>query len=67
MASIHIDLSVCYFCGGLFELDEYEMYTEEVGEFWNKQVQESVLAHPDCLPLGIGAVTEGKDPVWTMA
>lgn len=67
MSALHKDLSQCYWCGGKFEVDEWDMYTEEVGEFWNKKSQESVLGHPDCTPLGITPIIEGTDPEWELA
>ncbi len=57
----------CHFCGDKFLMDKYDMYREEVGEFWSDALQDSVLAHPDCLPLGIDAVIAGEDPDWKMA
>lgn len=65
-------LSTCYFCGDKFRLSrgtkpEDGDYAEEVGEFWSEKLQHSVLAHPDCLPMGITNTLEGKDPDWKMA
>lgn len=57
----------CHFCGDKLLLDRYGMYREEVGEFWSDKLNDSVLAHPDCLPLGIGAVINGEDPEWKLA
>jgi hypothetical protein len=42
-------------------------YAEEVGEFWSETMQDSVLGHPDCTPLGIDAIFMGEDPEWKMA
>lgn len=64
---LHKDTSKCYFCNAKFIVDKYEMYEEEVGEFWNKDEQQSVLGHPDCTPLGINAIQQGEDPTWQMA
>jgi hypothetical protein len=57
----------CAFCNMKLKQDKSGMYEEEVGEFWSKTLQNSVLAHPDCLPNGIDAIFEGKDPEWSMA
>jgi hypothetical protein len=70
MSTLHKDLNRCYFCEAEFRMigpkgDQW--YAEEVGEFWNKDVQDSVLAHPDCTPFGIDAIFTGEDPVWSMA
>lgn len=67
MSELHKDTSKCYWCEEPFKKDKYDMYTEEVGEFWNKQEEQSVLGHPDCTPMGIDAVINGEDPVWSMA
>lgn len=58
---------VCAFCQAILKFDKDDMPLEEIGEFWSKTAQESVLAHPDCTPLGIEAIQEGKDPEWSMA
>jgi len=68
----HSDLTRCYFCEEKFLMEpgsspEDELYAEEVGEFWNETLQDSVLAHPDCLPMGIEATLSGEDPEWKMA
>jgi len=62
----------CHFCGDTFLVEkgsspDDELFAEEVGEFYSNKLQDSVLAHPDCLPLGIEAVLEGNDPEWVMA
>jgi hypothetical protein len=58
----------CHFCGEKLVLDESGMsYTTEVGEFWSDVLNDSVLAHPDCLPRGIDAVITGTDPEWRLA
>lgn len=57
----------CHFCGSDLLCDDDEMFIEEVGEFWSNQLNRSVLAHPDCLPLGIDATQSGQDPEWKMA
>jgi hypothetical protein len=57
----------CYWCGAKFIKDKHDMYTEEVGEFWNKKHQDSVLGHPDCTPRGIDAIQNNEDPEWSMA
>lgn len=67
MSALHKDLNRCYFCEAEFKLDKYDMHTEEVGEFWNMEKQDSVLAHADCTPLGIDAILTEQDPVWRMA
>jgi hypothetical protein len=65
-------LSTCFFCGEKFRLErgstpEDGLYTEEVGEWWSEKLQDSVLGHPDCLPMGLDAVLNGDDPEWKMA
>lgn len=67
MSALHKDLSRCYWCGEPFKTDQYGNYTQEVGEFWNRAKQDSVLGHPDCTPMGIDAIFSGEDPVWKMA
>jgi hypothetical protein len=62
----------CYFCGEQFRLvkgtrPEDEYYADEVGEWWNTELEESFLGHPDCLPMGATETLEGHDPVWKMA
>jgi len=57
----------CHFCEATLKRNKDGWYTEEVGEFWSDKLQDSVLAHPDCLPLGIDAVFNGEDPDWKMA
>ena len=66
------DLSRCYWCGAQFRYkrgtkpaDGY--YTEEVGEFWSMTMQDSVLGHPNCTPMGIDAILTEEDPEWRMA
>ncbi len=59
--------SHCFWCHSKFRKDKYDMYTEEVGEFWSDELQNSVLGHPDCTPLGVEAILLGEDPVWKMA
>lgn len=49
----------CHFCGS--DPDD------EMGEFWSAVLQRAVVGHPDCLPMGIDATQEGKDPEWSMA
>lgn len=68
----HLDQPIktdqCHFCQGKLNKDRLGMsYTEEVGEFWSKTLQDSVIAHPDCLPNGIDAVFSQEDPEWSMA
>ncbi len=65
-------LSTCYFCGDKFLLTRGTVaddsdYAEEVGEFWSEKLQASVLAHPDCLPMGITNTLLGKDDEWKLA
>jgi hypothetical protein len=72
MSTLHKDISACYWCGEIFKVQkgtqpEDGLYTEEVGEFWNKDHQDSVLGHPDCSPMGVEAILSGEDPVWMMA
>lgn len=60
----------CAFCLTILRRDKDDGLLPsngEVGEFWSKTLQNSVLAHPDCTPLGIDAIQEGKDPEWSMA
>jgi hypothetical protein len=58
----------CHFCEEKLVLDDSGMsYTTEVGEFWSEALQDSVLAHPDCLPRGFEAVAAGSDPEWKLA
>lgn len=62
----------CHFCEEKFTPQpgtsaDDGLFEEEVGEFWSENLQDSVLAHPDCLPLGIDAVLTGEDPEWKMA
>lgn len=59
----------CHFCQERLRVDpqDDEFYLEEVGEFWSEVLQRSVLAHPDCLPMGITATLLGEDPEWKMA
>lgn len=64
---LHKDTSECFWCGAKFKVDKYDMYMEEVGEFWNKSCQQSVLGHPDCTPRGIEDIQLGTDPEWSMA
>ena len=64
---VEVDPTVCHFCGSKLRMDRGGMYLEEVGEFWGEAIQDSVLAHPDCLPLGIDATQAGEDPNWVMA
>ena len=66
------DLSKCYWCGAEFRVEPGSkpgdgLYAEEVGEFWSKSMQDSVLGHPDCTPLGIDAIFNGEDAEWSMA
>jgi hypothetical protein len=65
-------LSTCYFCGDKFRLrrgtkPEDGDYVDEVCEVWSNVLQDSVLTHPDCLPMGIEATQQGEDPEWKMA
>jgi hypothetical protein len=59
----------CYFCQAAFT-PEYPdepdsgLYKEEVGEFWSNELDESVLAHADCVPEG---TFEGTNEEWSMA
>ena len=59
----------CHFCQEQFLVTpgDNEGFTEEVGEFWSEVLKRSVLAHPDCLPMGITATLEDEDPEWKMA
>ena len=59
----------CHFCQDklLHEDGDDEIYLEEVGEFWSEVLQRAVLAHPECLPMGIEATLSGDDPEWKMA
>lgn len=71
MSALHKNLNNCYFCEAPFRLEkgtkpEDGLYAEEVGEWWNKDVQDSVLAHVDCLP-DADAILAGTHPVWCMA
>jgi hypothetical protein len=68
----HTDLTRCYFCEERFRFERGSkpsdgLYAEEVGEFWSENLQDSVLAHPDCTPMGIDAIFNGTDPEWKMA
>jgi hypothetical protein len=56
----------CFFCESRLDMDGSGMYKEEVGEWWSKTLQNSVLGHPDCLPDCEAALT-GNDPEWSMA
>lgn len=64
---LHENLDECYFCNERFLRDRYGDYSEEVGEFWHKEKQDTVLGHPDCTPLGIETILMEQDPVWSMA
>jgi hypothetical protein len=60
----------CAFCNMTIKKDADGWILEsngEVGEFWSNTLQNSLLAHPDCLPNGIDVVITGKDPEWSMA
>lgn len=59
----------CHFCQEALLVDSHDddLYEEEVGEFWSEVLQSSVLAHPDCLPMGIDATLSGADPEWKLA
>jgi hypothetical protein len=66
------DHTRCYFGGEPFRYQrgtrpEDGLYVEEVGEFWSEELQDTVLAHPDCTPRGIDAIATGQDPDWSMA
>ena len=63
----HEDTNYCYFGGERFLKDRHGEYTEEVAELWSDQLQDTVLAHPDCTPRGIEAILMGEDPDWKMA
>jgi hypothetical protein len=39
----------------------------EVGEFWSDKFQDSVLAHPDCLPNGIDDAYMNPNAEWKPA
>jgi hypothetical protein len=72
MSALHKDLNRCYFCEALFTFEkgtepEDGLYAEQVGEFWNKEKQDSVLAHVDCLPDDADKIILGQHPVWCMA
>ena len=45
----------CEICQEPLKVDKYEMYLEEVGEFWDPTKNESLLAHAQC---GIDAELE---------
>jgi hypothetical protein len=65
-------LSTCYFCGESFTprrgtRPEDQDWVEEIGEWWSEKLQHSVLAHPDCLPMGVTATLNGEDEEWSMA
>jgi hypothetical protein len=65
-----MDGDCCAFCQEIIKRDDDDMMLDsngEVGEFWSETLQASVLAHPDCTPLGIDAIFNGKDPEWKMA
>jgi hypothetical protein len=65
-----VDTDRCHFCEDEIKKDKDGWILEsngEIGEFWSESLQDSVLAHPDCLPLGIDAVFSGEDPEWKMA
>ena len=59
----------CHFCQERLWVAEYDPdeFGEEVGEFWSEVLKESVIAHPDCLPMGADATLRGEDPEWKMA
>lgn len=65
-AAIIYDGNACAFCQALVNHD-MSTNTEEVGEFWSETLSDTVLAHPDCLPMGIDDTLAGKDPEWSMA
>lgn len=65
-----VDGDRCHFCEEVIVRNKgkvNESYIGEIGEFWSVKLNDSVLAHPDCLPLGIDAVFSGEDPEWKMA
>ena len=57
----------CHFCGGVKKLDPdgmpYKQFPE-MGEFWSNKLEDSVMAHVDCLPEG---TIEGTNKEWSMA
>jgi hypothetical protein len=59
----------CHFCGDTLRTEEGtdDLFVEDVGEFYSNKLNDSVLAHPDCLPMGIDATLNGDDPEWVMA
>lgn len=59
----------CHFCQERVLVASYDddEWMEEVGEFWSEVLNRSVLAHPDCLPMGIDATLSGADPEWKLA
>jgi hypothetical protein len=61
-----IDTTRCHFCEDKLKKTD-GWYGEEIGEFWSKTMNDTVLAHPDCLPNGIDAVFQQTDPEWSMA
>jgi hypothetical protein len=62
-----IDVNRCHFCETALRLKADGMeYTTEVGEWWSRSLQDSALAHPDCLPYGLEGTYE-SDAEWTMA
>jgi hypothetical protein len=65
-----VNVNQCHFCGTKIKKDKDGWILPsngEIGEFWSETLQDSVLAHPDCLPNGIDAVFEGSDTEWKMA
>ena len=58
----------CYFCGDkLKEYPDCRYGSDEYGEFWSQTLQDSVLAHPDCLPVSIDEIQRGEHPEWKTA
>jgi hypothetical protein len=71
-ASPRLDLTRCYWCGSPFLLERGSsphdgLYVKEVGEFFSPTLNDSVLGHPYCTPLGIDAIISGDDPERVMA
>ena len=58
----------CHFCGEqLKEFPDCRYGSDEFGEFFSELLRDSVLAHPDCLPVSIDDIQAGKHPEWKMA
>jgi hypothetical protein len=53
----------CWFCEAELPMKDGD-YVEEIGELWSEKMQNTVLAHVDCLPEG---TLEGTNEEWSMA